>query len=121
MEAKPKVDKMKSHIANHEVAAMARLNEYYDRWIYSNEAADVAVGAITDHQGPHDEALCKEPPDVQRLRKILRRVSVIRLDIREEDEGVPMFVENIIAAAGAQCGRRVSSSERGSMNRFSRL
>ena len=39
---------------------MAGRNDDYDRWIYSNEAADVTAGALADQQGTHDKELCTE-------------------------------------------------------------
>ena len=68
----------------------------FDRWIYSNEAADVAADASADHRGRHASELKAEEFNVARLTIILKRISAIDLDIREKDEGVPVTAENII-------------------------
>ena len=50
---------------------MARRNAEFDRWIYSNEAADAAADASAGHRGLHESELKIEEFNVARLTHYL--------------------------------------------------
>ena len=79
LEIKPTLHKIKSHITVAEAAKGSETNGDIDKWMISNEAADIAAGAIADHQGNHKHELDTLGFVIAQLWKTIRRISTIEL------------------------------------------